>query len=200
MDWAREQRRASSGLVGAALLFAALVCVTRIFSFAELSFWPIVLVLFGVFVLIVARPQLEFPIMSRSAWLKALAIFGVLWTSFAIKWDTELSVRSTVRGIVAEASVDSNKAYARWKSADMESRYRFRQRAPDLSEAFYEREDREERAAAAAERVRQQAAEKARRAEEKRREEAWKKNPLRYPVEAIALILVLLSLHGNPGH
>ena len=200
MDWAGEQRRATSGLLGAALLFAALVCVTRLFSFLELGFWPIVLTLAGAFALIVSRPDMPLPVMSRSAWLKSLGIFALLWTSFAIKWDRELDVRYTVREIIAASAANPDKAYTRWKSADVESRYRVRRIDAGLGEQFAQRKDREERAAAAAQRARRQAAEAARRAEEKRREEAWKKNPLRYPVEAIELILVLLSLHGNPGH
>ena len=174
--------------------------VTRLFSFLELEFWPIILILAGAFALMISRPQLSLPVMSRSAWLKSLGIFALLWTSFAIKWDRELNVRSTVREIFAASATNPDGAYARWKSADIESRYRVRRKDAALSEQFHEREDHEERAAAAATRAKERAAEAARRAEEKRREEAWKKNPLRYPVEAIELLLVLLSLHGDPGH
>jgi len=198
MDHAARPMNQFSSLFGALLMFGALTVLTRASAAAEMSFWPIVTLLIAAFLYVVWRSKARVPLMSRSALLKTLAAFALLWTSFAIRQDRVLHVERTVHGILAEVPAD--KAYDLWTAADLDSQLAMESADPDLAKRFEARRERDRLDAEPERQTRQRAQAAAKEAERQRRAEAWAKNPLRYPVEFVELVIVLLGLNGNPGH
>lgn len=187
-----------SSLFGAVIIFGLLTVLSRVSFAAQISFWPIVLLLIASFLYLAWRRNVRVPLMSRSALLKTLAAFALLWTSFAIRQDRVLHVERTVHEILAE--VPGDKAYDLWTAADLDSQSAMESADPDLAKTFKARRERDRLDAEAERQTRQRAQAAAKEAERQRRAEAWAHNPLRYPVEFVELVLVALGMHGNPGH
>ena len=103
MDTVGRPKNPFSSLLGALVIFGLLTVLTRASAAAEMSFWPIVTLLVGAFVYFIWRSKARVPLMSRSALLKTLAAFALLWATFAIRQDRLLHVERTVHGILAEA-------------------------------------------------------------------------------------------------